>query len=246
LRVLLLITTLVALAAAPARAGGSERVATARAFDRLVIVASSLGGREVVPYVFSRVAPRRSAIVIYPHLAGDAIYRQLRHAGVKPIGVDRTTELSAGGIYVVGHRDISAGAFGRMVGLQGRTLTIDKPRHWRAFEQYLDRGVNQLLIDAAAHGQTCAAVILSGSGRDGAAGAAKIARNGGALFAQIERPERNIPGYDARDYNGAMPLATVATTSVDYAGPADGLVHALSFLLASPWGLGSQAPARPR
>jgi chemotaxis response regulator CheB len=216
-------------------AGPPEAVrAATRPFDRLVIVASSIGGREVVPHVFSRVDPRRACVVIYPHLHGDAIYRALCEAGVRPIGVDRDTELSGGRVYVIGHRHRSAGAFNRMVSLRGSTLKIDKPRDWRQMEDYLGRGLNQLMVDAAVRGKASAAVILSGSGRDGAAGAAWIGKQGGTVLTQLEDDTRTVAGYDKRDYNGAMPLATMRATRVDYAGPADGLVSALNDLFASP------------
>jgi two-component system chemotaxis response regulator CheB len=77
---------------------------------------------------------------------------------------------------------------------------------------------------AAAYGARALGVVLTGRGRDGAAGAAEIRRRGGLVLVQ----------YPATCAAPAMPQAVLGGCGADFVLPVDKLAHALASLVMAP------------
>lgn len=86
---------------------------------------------------------------------------------------------------------------------------------------YVRPAADRLLMTAAAHlGPRLLCVVLTGMGRDGAAGAAEVKRRGGTVIVQDP----------ATAEAGAMPRAALAATEVDLVLPCGAIPSALSSL----------------
>jgi two-component system chemotaxis response regulator CheB len=126
--------------------------------------------------------------------------------------IDDKDDLTAGTIHV------APADYHVLVEGSGVSLTVDDPvNHSRP-------SVDLTLETAAdAYGERLVAIVLSGLGRDGAAGVAAVRRHGGRTFVQdpdeAERPE--------------MPLAALATGCVDEAAPLATLAARLGDLVGS-------------
>ncbi len=98
--------------------------------------------------------------------------------------------------------------------IEGRTLRLDEFETPRGQRRPIDTFFESL---AHEHGANAAAVILSGTGSDGAQGVRAIKQGGGLVFAQDP--------HDAK-YDG-MPRAAIATGAVDMVLPATEMVGIL-------------------
>jgi two-component system, chemotaxis family, protein-glutamate methylesterase/glutaminase len=185
-------------------------VVTVPAF-RLVVVAASAGGLQalisvlaVLPYDF----PLPIAIVqhIDPHHRSLVAEILGRHTKLHVKHVFRPERLAAGFVY------LARAAHHLEVGLNGTIgLTRTEPLH------HLRPAADRLFESAAAMFPPAIAVVLTGTGRDGARGVSAIKASGGTTIAQDEMTSAFF----------GMPLAAIETGAVDFILPLGGIAPKL-------------------
>ncbi|MGZ3638204.1 MAG: CheR family methyltransferase [Ktedonobacterales bacterium] len=194
-----------------------------RSFTHLIAIGSSAGGIEALSTLVSGLPSDFSApVVIAQHLDP----RRMSHLGeilarrttlpVRTITDGGSQSLEPGAIYVVpSNRDV---------------YIADSRLELRPESGHPAPSVDLLLTSAAdAYGEHLIAVILTGSGTDGAAGARAVKRAGGTVV--VQNP-------DTAAYPG-MPLA-LAPTTVDIVANLDRIGSILHDLLA-----GVEVPSQP-
>lgn len=184
------------------------------AFD-LVVIAASAGGVAALKALLSKLpVPFATPIAIVQHLPPfvpsqlsevlgwrGRIYTKFARHG------DR---LRAGTIYIAPpDRHL-------IIGSQGRLELEDSPKL-----HHVRPAADRLFATAAAQfGPRLLGIVLTGMGRDGAAGAAAIKKQGGVLIVQD-------PGSAEAD---AMPRAAIVASTVDLILPLDAVASALTSL----------------
>jgi two-component system chemotaxis response regulator CheB len=169
----------------------SETPAVARAASHVVCIAASTGG----PAALSQVVPRlarypQAAVLIVQHMpAGFTASLASRLHGLSRLAVH---EAQDGEALLAGHAYVAPG---------GRHLRVDGPRH--APQLRLDDGPAEWGVRPAADvtfhsaaalfGASVVGVVLTGMGRDGAAGLLAIRRTGGLAVVQ-DSASAVIPG----------------------------------------------------
>ncbi|HEX8037214.1 MAG TPA: CheR family methyltransferase [Ktedonobacterales bacterium] len=194
-----------------------------RSFTHLIAIGSSAGGIEALSTLVSGLPSDFSApVVIAQHLDP----RRISHLGeilarrttlpVRTITDTGTQSLEPGAIYVVpSNRDV---------------FIADTRLELRPESRHPAPSVDLLLTSAAAaYGERLIAVILTGSGTDGAAGARVVKKAGGTVI--VQNPD--TAAYPS------MPMA-LAPTTVDIIANLDRIGSILRDLLA-----GIEAPAQP-
>jgi two-component system chemotaxis response regulator CheB len=191
------------------------------AFD-LVVLGASLGGVRALKDILAALpATFPAAIGLVQHSAahpGSLLCDVLGYGSRLPVRFAEDGErLRAGTAYVA---------------RPGRHLLVSPSRCWALNDSdkinHARPAIDLLFQSAsAAFGPRVLAVVLSGMGRDGAAGAATVKQNGGTLLVQdIESAE--APG---------MPRATMGTVSPDLVLPLGVIANALISLVAVPGGM---------
>ena len=196
--------------------------ALAHSGSQLVVIGSSAGGIEALSTLVATLPPDFGApIVIAQHLDPSRpshLAEILARRSTIPVRtVTDHTQLQAGVVFVAptnSHVEISAGT----IALRAESVGRHKPSIDLLFSSA-----------AAAYGDTLIAVILSGTGSDGAAGARLVKAAGGTVVIQ-DPSTASYPG---------MPLA-LAPTTVDIVAPLDRIGPILADLLA-----GTTVPTLP-
>ena len=200
----------------------------APALDQIVIIGCSAGGKEACEYLLPKLFLGSSAVVIVPHINNNAIYSCLRSRHLPVHGVEDTTALRPGKIYVEGHNYQSkpSGCLGFLDDLAVRlplgSDSIDET-FVHASEEYKER---------------CIGVILSGAGSDGSRGGRELVKNGGKLLIQVERSsQKNLSAGQRFQHYGywycsGMPRNAREATKPFFSGSLERMAKALNQLLA--------------
>ena len=206
-------STLPSLVAAPARAAASAaRHAPAR---HVVVIASSTGGpralAEIVPLIPESIG---AAVVIAQHLPGEftaALANRLaRSSAVVVREGDDALELFSGTVYIA-----RGGVDTKISGAVGAAFLTLQPRASRG-------GATpsaDLLFESAADvfHEACTGVVLTGMGRDGAAGLKRIRAAGGHAIVQDE----------ASSAIYGMPRAALAEAGADHVSSLSAIASAI-------------------
>jgi two-component system, chemotaxis family, protein-glutamate methylesterase/glutaminase len=199
-----------------AHTSGPSRSAT-----QVVCVVCSTGG----PAALTRVVPhlprfRHAAVLIVQHMpAGFTTSLAARLHGVSRLPVHEAVH---GDALCAGHAYVAPGGFHLRVG-GTRTAPVleldDAPAEWGV------RPAADPLFHSAAYlfGSSVVGVVLTGMGRDGAAGLHAIRRAGGAALVQ-DRESAVIPG---------MPEAALRHAGADRVEPLDAIAGAIEDLVKS-------------
>jgi len=175
--------------------------------DRLVVVGASAGGIEALSVMVSGLAPSFPApIVVAQHLhpehRSSLVEIIQRRTELHVIGIEGETQLENGAVYIVPpNRDVS---------ITDHTIHLETEQPDRP-KPSIDR-----LLETASEifGEHLIAVILSGTGSDGAAGAQYVAAAGGTLI--VQDPETAaFPGMP----QSLLPQTVDAVTRVEAIGP---------------------------
>ncbi|MGH8968421.1 MAG: chemotaxis protein CheB [Actinomycetes bacterium] len=190
---------------------------TARPSPALIVVGGSWGGLEAASGLLSRLphpAPVPVLLVLHRAKRSDrSVVEQMLTKGTgHPVReIEDKEPLCPGTVHLAPpdyHVLVEEG--GVSLSVEGH-VNHSRPSVDLAFESA-----------ATEHGERLVAVLLSGAGRDGAAGIATVRRHGGRTFVQDPddalRPE--------------MPLAALATGCADESGPVEALGDALQQLVA--------------
>lgn len=184
----------------------------------LVVVASSAGGVQALTTLIEALpADFRLPIVVVQHV--DPRHRSLlvqilsRHSRLPVTRADEGTPLANGNVYIAppgSHVLVNA----------DRTLSLSQ-----AELVHFVRPSADLLFEsaAAAYADRLIAVVLTGTGKDGANGVRAVKKMGGTVLAQDQ---------DSSDYFG-MPGAAIATGSVDFVLSLDEIPTALRTLVTT-------------
>lgn len=184
----------------------------------LVVMAASAGGMQALRALFAGLPEEfRAPVVVVQHRAGGRGYLDRVLDAVTPLRVAEVHDgdvLAAGRVYVCPpdrHVRVTAGG----------TLRLDDgPR-----VNFARPAADPLFVSAAgAYGARTLGVVLTGRGRDGAAGAAEVRRRGGMVLVQ------DPATCAAPD----MPHAVLSGGGADFVLPVDKLAHALVSLVMAP------------
>ncbi len=160
-------------------------------------IGASAGGVEALELFFDRMTPNSGlAIVVIQHLSPDfnSLMDEIlaRHTTMPVLFAEDGMPVSANHVYV--------NAPGKEISIQdGRLRVGDKSAN---MIRPIDHFLRSLAADS---GAKCGAIILSGTGTDGAAGVGFVKRAGGLVL--VQEPT-------SAQFNG-MPLAALATGHVD-------------------------------
>jgi two-component system CheB/CheR fusion protein len=185
-----------------------------RGFDQLVVIGASAGGIEALSRLVAGLpADFPAPIVVAQHIdptRASHLRQILEHrTALRVVTVESSEALQPGVIYVVPNN--------RNVEISDHSVAVAEDAHIGPMPS-----VDLLLRTAArAFGERLIAVILSGAGSDGAAGARAVKVAGGAVV--IQDPE--TAGFSS------MP-SSVAPTTVDVVATADGIGPLLVDLLS--------------
>ena len=183
----------------------------------VVACGASAGGLEAFSLLLGALAPEvQAAFVLIPHLAPEhasMMAQLLQHHSRLPV-----TEMSHGMAVEVGH--VYVAPPGMNVDVRDRKVHLS-PRQDGGVYHPIDHCFRSL-ADQSADGVI--AVVLSGTGDDGAAGIRDIRAAGGITMAQT--PE-------SAKYDG-MPLAAIATNAVDVVLPPSDLAREISRIAQYP------------
>lgn len=189
----------------------SEQTDTSFTRFPLVGIGASAGGLPALQHFFTHMRPDSGmAFVIILHLSPtheSLAASLLQHSTTMPvIQVAKAVPVAPNHVYVIPPaQDLS---------MVDGTIQLEERAEARAGHAPIDLFFRTL---AETHGRLAAAVVLSGSGADGASGIERIKERGGATFAQA--PEE-------AEYSG-MPRSAIATGMVDYILPVAALPDAL-------------------
>jgi two-component system CheB/CheR fusion protein len=181
----------------------------------IVAIGASAGGLEALQRFFGGVrAPTKSAFVVIQHLAPDhrSMMTELlaRHTTLPVREAAQGDELEPENVYLMPP--------GVLMTLEDDQLRFS-PRPEHGVSLPIDHFFRSL---ADAHASHAIGVVLSGSGSDGAAGAAELRGKGG--FVLVQRPD--TARFDS------MPRSVVAATSVDAVLPPEELAQRAAALSA--------------
>jgi two-component system chemotaxis response regulator CheB len=169
---------------------------------QLVAVASSTGGVWVVGAMLRELPSAGRAVAVAQHMDAEfmSFFAQWLGdtSGWQVVTVDRDTPLQAGAVYVP--------AGGLDLVIEG-----DRARALPSTSRYVP-SADRLLASAATRGASAVAVVLSGMGRDGAAGLAAVVRAGGTGICQ--EPRTAVVASMPESALGAAPGARVAAPEV--------------------------------
>jgi two-component system, chemotaxis family, protein-glutamate methylesterase/glutaminase len=186
---------------------------SAAGFD-LVAVAASAGGLKAIAHVMGAL-PREfpAALVVVQHL--DPRHRSLmaeilaRRTALKVKEAAEGDRLVAGTAYIAPpNQHLLVNADGRLSLSQTKLVHFVRPSADLLFESA-----------AAAYGERAIAVVLTGTGTDGAMGVRAIKKMGGTVIAQ-----------EPAEFAG-MPAAALETGMVDFALPLEEIAPALRTLV---------------
>ena len=164
----------------------------------VVGVGASAGGVEALESLFSEISETtNAAYVIVQHLSPefDSLMHQIlaRRTGMKVCKIESGVRIEPNAVYVLPK--------GTCVRVRGDRLVT----HDMAGERELNP-INEFFYSLAEHcGSRAVAIVLSGTGSDGALGAVRVHQNDGLVIAQCESSSK---------FNG-MPRATIATGITD-------------------------------
>lgn len=184
--------------------GLNSRSAPSQPYFELVVVGTSLGGLSALEILLKglpRSFPASVAIVQHRHKDSNARLSEfLQSFSLLPLqdAVDKSA-------IVPGHVYLAPADYHLLVESVGRfALSTDMP------VSYARPSIDVLFESAAdAYGRHTIGVILTGSGRDGAAGLARIKAQGGLTLVQEPQTAESQ----------MMPKAAIATTAVDWILP---------------------------
>lgn len=190
----------------------------------IVTVAASAGGIRALERIVGHLpAGFPAAIIVVQHLDRNhpSILAQLlrRHARMQVREARDGERVEPGTVYVAPpDRHLVAGPDGRLGLTRGELVHHLRPSADRLFESA-----------ALAFGSRTIAVVLTGTGLDGATGVSAVKRGGGTVIAQDEASSEYF----------AMPGAAIKTGDVDFVLPLDEIGPKLISLAAS----GAEPPA---
>jgi two-component system CheB/CheR fusion protein len=183
------------------RAGATSRT------DRLIVVGSSAGGIEALSVMVAGLPTTLpAAIVVAQHLhpehPSSLVEIIQRHTELQVVGIEDRTPLRNGSVYIVPPN--------RHVSVTDHDIRLDADDAGRP-KPSIDR-----LLETAAEvfGERLIAVILSGTGSDGAAGARYVAAAGGTVIAQ----DPETAAFPAMPQS-LLPQTVDAVTRVEAIGP---------------------------
>jgi len=166
----------------------------------IIVIGSSAGGINALKEVLSRLpADLPAAVIIVQHLQSGRLTRL-------PQYLDRMSSLRVclaehGAALLPGLAYLAVP--GKHIRIENKSLVLDNDEKLN----YVRPSADILFISAArAYGSRVIGVILTGTGKDGAAGCQKIKEKGGVIIAQNEKSSQ---------YFG-MPLNAIETDCVDY------------------------------
>jgi two-component system, chemotaxis family, protein-glutamate methylesterase/glutaminase len=184
---------------------------------RLVVVGGSWGGMNAAGRLLAGLpAPLPVPFLLVLHRSKTSEGRLLERVVARDCGhpvreIEDKDDLTAGTIY------IAPADYHVLVEESGVSLTVDDPVNH-------SRPSVDLTLETAAenYGEHLVAVMLSGLGRDGAAGVTAVRRHGGRIFVQdpdeAERPEMPLAALATGCVDEAAPLATLALRIGDLVG----------------------------
>ncbi|MFH2028559.1 MAG: chemotaxis protein CheB [Nanoarchaeota archaeon] len=147
--------------------------------DHVVVIACSRGGREAVIHL--DLTPRRSAIILAPHIDEEEIVEDIKRKGRKVDSFVLSETLEPGNIYVYGYHPRGGWSRPTFYFEDDDTLIINRSDYQMA---------DYVMSQAADHYKfRCIGIILSGRGIDGAEGALAIKRNNGKVIVQLEQKQ---------------------------------------------------------
>ena len=203
----------------PSRDGASVPAGSARAEFDVVVVATSLGGREALEQLLATLAPDFPVPILVvqhvsPHAPSHLPEMLARRTRLAVRHAEMGDLLEAGTVYVAPPgRHLLVSADRRCVLSEGAHVAFSRP------------AADPLFGSAAeVFGERALGVILTGRLRDGTAGAGAIRRAGGVVLAQDPATSRAA----------AMPEAAIREGVVHLALPLPALAAALNVLVRVP------------
>lgn len=150
-----------------------------------IVVAASTGGPQALATLFSSLGPQLSDVPVFVVLHMPAPFASVVTGQIQKISTRPTSSAIDGEIARAGHIYFAPGDF--HLSLRDRGLSVS---------MHLDHGPElnfcrpaaDILFSSAAkiYGSSLIAIVLSGMGSDGCAGAVHVAKAGGLIFAQDE------------------------------------------------------------
>jgi len=192
-------------------------VTKADALPDVVAIVGSAGGIKAMEQVLEQLpADLAAAVIVLLHLTP-------QHRSVLPNILARRTKLSvrqaaagdvleAGTVYV-------AGPDAHLIVTAEGTLRLERSE----LVHYVRPSADALLLSIAKdYSARCLAIVLSGTGIDGAAGAAAVKQAGGTVVAQDEATAEHFGMPGAAILTGAvdhvLPLSRIGAAVLDFAG----------------------------
>lgn len=177
----------------------------------VVCVGASAGGLKAIISLFSGLRKNTGmAFVVIQHLEPrhESILAEIiaRNSAMKVYQIKNRMRIRPDSIYVIPPDS--------NISMQGRRF-ITTPRDEKRTGIY--RPIDHFLRSLAGHGERAVAVILSGTGSDGASGINAVKENGGIIFAQ----DRGSAEYYS------MPESAIGTGIVDYILPPEAIAEKL-------------------
>jgi len=172
---------------------------------RLVVVGASFGGFDALKIVLGSLPPTFPVpVAVVQHQAagghGELASLLQRYVALRIVDVDDKDQPRAGWIY------LAPPGYHLLIDDEGLALSVDSP------VLYARPSIDVLFESAAdVYGPAVIGVVLTGTGRDGADGLARIKERGGTTIVQDP----------ATALRRAMPDAAIASTVVDWMLPLD-------------------------
>lgn len=188
-----------------------------RPLSTVVVIVASAGGIEALTKVLSQLpAALPAAVLVVQHLRSDIpthLHEHLgRHSRLRVCLAQDGLPVEEGVVYVA---------------VPGQHLRVEKGHLVLTLEEAVHhvRPSADVLFSSAAEafGDRVVAVVLSGTGRDGAYGCQKIKEKGGSTLAQDEETSRHFD----------MPKAAIDTGAIDYVLPLGEIAGKVVALLAT-------------
>jgi two-component system chemotaxis response regulator CheB len=184
----------------------------------IIAMAASAGGVNALTRILGQLPERLGAVVvIVQHV--DPRHRSLmpqvigRHSKLPVVHADEGTELEVDHVYLAPpDRHLLIKRKGALTLTDSELVNFVRPSADLLFESV-----------AAAYGDRAIAVVLTGTGHDGALGVTAIKQRGGTVVAQDEA---------SSEFFG-MPSAAIKTGAVDFVIPLDEIAPTLVSLVAS-------------
>lgn len=196
--------------------------------SHFVAIGASAGGLEAIETFFKNMPPRTGlAFIVIQHLSPD--YKSLmvellsKKTEMPVVRAEDGVQILPDHVYLIPPRK-------NMTIFHGRLMLTDQDSS-RGINLPIDIFLRSLSED---QGEKAVAVILSGTGSDGARGVRSIKENGGMVIVQTEESAR---------FDG-MPRAAAATGLCDYILPPEDMPSQLMAFISHPYS--SAQPARDR